>query len=174
MIALLCAVAHLCTFNYLGGRVMVSRHHNLPFRTTDIPQSYVTTISLLLVTAFRAALVATIGVCYTQYLWHTLRRETLKVGLIEELFQIRANALRLCNVALVRYTPTLLVIAVVSWVIPIATIYPPGAMVVGVESREVQEKFDVSVIPSSGDLNYTGSYLPTWRGGLRSFGRLLD
>jgi hypothetical protein len=44
-----------------------------------VPQAYATTLSLILVTAFRAALVASIGTCYTQYLWATFRKHVLKV-----------------------------------------------------------------------------------------------
>jgi hypothetical protein len=144
-------------FNYLDGRIAErddgSESEQLPFRTTSLPQSYVTTISLLLVTAFRAALVAAIGICYTQYLWQTMRRQFLDVGLIEELFQIRANVLRLFNPALIRYTPSLLVIALITWIIPIAAVYPPGAMTVGLEVRQVQTRFNVSVIPSAEGFN---------------------
>ena len=62
-LALLCAVIHFCVFNYLDGRIADRRdrrNEEIPFRSTSIPQSYVTTISLVLVTAFRAALVASI------------------------------------------------------------------------------------------------------------------
>lgn len=48
-------------------------------KTTTVPQAYATTVSLVLVTAFRAALVASIVTCYTQYLWATLRKRVLKV-----------------------------------------------------------------------------------------------
>jgi len=48
-------------------------------KTTMVPQAYATTLSLILVTAFRAALVASIGTCYTQYLWATFRKHVLKV-----------------------------------------------------------------------------------------------
>jgi hypothetical protein len=37
--------------------------------TATIPQAYNTTVLLILVTTFRAALVANTGTCYTQYLW---------------------------------------------------------------------------------------------------------
>ncbi|KAJ8108732.1 hypothetical protein OPT61_g7964 [Boeremia exigua] len=172
-IALLCAIAHFCVFNYLDGRVAYQGSEPVPFPSTSIPQSYVTTVSLVLVTAFRAALVASIGVCYTQYLWCILRRRTLEVEVIEELFQIRANVLRLLNWALVRCTPSLVLVATLSWIIPIATIYPPGALTVGIEMRTVEQQFMASVIPESGKLmsdvtKLNGSNTPP------SFGTLID
>ncbi|KAF2125621.1 hypothetical protein P153DRAFT_359973 [Dothidotthia symphoricarpi CBS 119687] len=153
MLALLCAVVHNCVFNYLDGRVVNQNRDNVSFDTTTIPQSHATTISLVLVTAFRAALTASIGYCYTQYLWKNLRSQILEVGLIEELFQIRNNAVRLLNPALARYTPVLLSIALFSWLVPLAMIYPPGALVVGLETRLVDENFNISVIPPAGASN---------------------
>jgi hypothetical protein len=78
--ALLLAVAHCLFFQYLDGRIL-SPGIGLPTtKTTTIPQGYVTALSFLLITAFRAALVASVGICYTQYLWATLRTKVLKVG----------------------------------------------------------------------------------------------
>jgi hypothetical protein len=63
---------------YLDGRIL-SEGIEISGKKTLIPQNYVTTISLLITTAFRAALLASVGVCYTQYLWATLRERVLKV-----------------------------------------------------------------------------------------------
>jgi hypothetical protein len=52
---------------YLDGRIL-SENIEISEKKTQIPQSYVTTISLLITTAFRAALIASVGTCYTQYL----------------------------------------------------------------------------------------------------------
>ncbi|RII07023.1 hypothetical protein CUC08_Gglean007991 [Alternaria sp. MG1] len=77
-ISFLCAATHYCFFPYLDGRI-ISPGFTLSTKTTTVPQAYVTTVSLVLVTAFRAALVASIGTCYTQYLWATFRKRVLKV-----------------------------------------------------------------------------------------------
>jgi hypothetical protein len=63
---------------YLDGRIL-SESIEISEKKTHIPQGYVTTISLLITAAFRAALLASVGVCYTQYLWATLRERALKV-----------------------------------------------------------------------------------------------
>jgi hypothetical protein len=68
--------------------------------------------------------------CYTQCLWKKLRSELLQIGLIEELFQIGKNVLRLFKPAVVWYAPLLLSVAVLSWLLPVAIIYPPGALTV--------------------------------------------
>jgi hypothetical protein len=131
--ALVIAVAHHAVFIYLSGRIINVDHEHVPFSSTSIPQAYATTFSLALVTAFRAAMVASIGMCFTQCLWQKLRIELLEIGLIEELFQIRENALRMLKPAVIRYAPLLLSIATLSWLLPVAMIYPPGALVVGLE-----------------------------------------
>jgi hypothetical protein len=66
--------------------------------------------------------------CYTQCLWKKLRSELLQIGLIEELFQIRNNVFRLFKPAVIWYAPLLLSVAVLSWLLPVAMIYPPGAL----------------------------------------------
>jgi hypothetical protein len=76
--ALICATAHLLFFTYLDGRILTSDISILAKQTT-IPQGYATTTSLLLIAAFRAALIGSIGLCYTQHLWATLRKQVLKV-----------------------------------------------------------------------------------------------
>jgi hypothetical protein len=151
--ALLCAAVHLWLFIYLDARVIINDTNNILFRSTNIPQTYVTTISLILVTAFRAALVASVGICYTQYLWRTFRSKLLAVEVIEDLFQIRANVVRLLNPALFRYTPGLFTVAVIIWLLPLAMIYPPGALIVGIDNRQSAATFNVSIIPPDGVSN---------------------
>jgi hypothetical protein len=139
-----CALAHYLLFEYLDSSTTGSHDDRLSLPTTSISQSYATTISLLLVTAFRAALVGSIGICYTQQLWVTFRSKVLRVSLIEDLFQIQSNALRLANYALFAHTPFLVVIIGFSWLIPVAMIYPPGALVIRVEPATFNTRFNVS------------------------------
>jgi hypothetical protein len=100
---------------------------------------------LILVTAFRAVLIACIGSCYTQYLWKILRGQLLEVGLIEELFRIRSNPFRLFNHRLFRHAPILIIVATLSWLIPMAMVYPPGALIVNLDIQNVDGALNVSV-----------------------------
>ncbi|KAL1794596.1 hypothetical protein ACET3X_006412 [Alternaria dauci] len=145
LISFLCAAAHYCFFAYLDGRI-ISPGFMLSTKTTTVPQAYVTTVSLILVTAFRAALVASIGTCYTQYLWATFRKRVLRVSLIEDLFQVQTNPLRLLNYHLYFKTPILVAVAIFCWLVPIATIYPPGTLVVGIQPSAIDKSFNVSVL----------------------------
>jgi hypothetical protein len=120
VIALLISVAHYVFFRSLDGKDI-----SAPFM---LRQSQVTTIALLLVTSFRASIIAVLGSCFTQYPWYLLRSRTLQVGLIESLFQVRSNIIELVNLRIARNALVLLAATKVSWLIPLATIYPPGAL----------------------------------------------
>jgi hypothetical protein len=87
-------VIHHAVFIYLNGQIINLANKELAFPSTTILQAYAMKFSLALATPFHAAVVAPIGLCYTQYLWQKLRSELLQVGLIEYLFQIHNNALR--------------------------------------------------------------------------------
>ncbi|KAH6849525.1 hypothetical protein B0T12DRAFT_504305 [Alternaria alternata] len=102
-------------------------------------------LSLVLVTAFRAALVASIGTCYTQFLWATLRKRVLKVSLIEDLFQVQTNPFHFFNYQLYFKTPVLVAVAIFCWLVPIATVYPPGTLVVEIQPSSIDISFNVSV-----------------------------
>ena len=104
-------------------------------------------MSLVLGTGFRAASVASIGICFTQLLWRKLRSNIMEVGKIEGLFQMRTNVIKLCSPAIVRTMPMLVGIAAVSWLVPIALIYPPGSLTIGIQYRQVPAQFNVSVVP---------------------------
>jgi hypothetical protein len=143
--AFLCATAHICVFLYLHDRAIDFDGRAGQHKSTRIPQTYATTISLVLVTSFRAALVACINVCHTQYLWKNLRAQPHEVGLIERLFQIRSNPFLLFSRRLLIASPLLVGITVISWLVPVALVYPPGALVVDQERLLVESTFNVSV-----------------------------
>ncbi|KAH6639095.1 hypothetical protein C7974DRAFT_387870 [Boeremia exigua] len=155
VLSLLLVVCHYMFFLYLEGRVMAPSSELSYRRTTMIPQGYVTTISLLLTTAFRATLVASVASCYTQYLWATLRTRVLKVGLVEDLFQIQTNAFHLASPNIYIKTPILAAVAIFCWLVPIATVYPPGALVVELHNLLVDTCFNVSVLHGK---NYSTSW----------------
>jgi hypothetical protein len=83
------------------------------------------------------------------------RANRLQISLIEDLFQVQTNAVRFVNHELYLKTPLLAVIAVFCWLIPIATVYPPGALVVGIQTVPLDTSFNVSVFHAK-DLLETG------------------
>ncbi|KAJ4982633.1 hypothetical protein SVAN01_11870 [Stagonosporopsis vannaccii] len=57
----------------------------------------------------------------------------MRLGLIEDLFQIRNNFWGLFNYQVIREAPVLYLVASMSWLVPLATIYPPAAMTIQTE-----------------------------------------
>ena len=118
-------------------------------------QSHVSIMSLLLVTAFRATVVAILGVCFTQYLWYTLHGNCLRIGVIEDLFQSRANILNLFNVAILRQAPVLFLATTLSWLVPLATIYPPSALTIQSELHMTSQIVNAPVMNPAQIYNHT-------------------
>jgi hypothetical protein len=71
--------------------------------------------------------------------------EDTQISLIEDLIQVQTNAFRFANHQLYLKTPVLAAVAAFGWLIPIATIYPPGALVVGLQDSRIATSFNVSV-----------------------------
>jgi hypothetical protein len=59
-----------------------------------------------------------------------LRKNSLKINLVEDLFQLRSNIWTLASPKIVQKAPLLFVMAALSWLVPLATIYPPTALTV--------------------------------------------
>jgi hypothetical protein len=83
---------------------------------------------LLFVTIFKASLLGSVGICAVQYLWRVLRGQPIPVSKVESLFQLRHNPLELFS----GYTlmSVSFLVAAYTWLVPLATIYPPGALTV--------------------------------------------
>jgi hypothetical protein len=134
--ALLCSISH---------HIFFARLHGTKSNGEDasISQSHATVISLLLVTLFKASLLGCVGVCSVQYLWRVLRGQSIAVSTIESLFQMRHNPLELF------YCRTLLsvsfLLAAYTWIVPLATIYPPGALTINSTPFELTESMQMSM-----------------------------
>jgi hypothetical protein len=119
--ALLSAISHYVFFDQLHGSIASGVG-------ARISQSYATAVSLLLVTLFKASLLGCVGVCSAQYLWRVLRGNPIAVSTVESLFQMRHNPLELFNYRVIMTGSFLL--AAFTWIVPLAAIYPPGALTI--------------------------------------------
>ncbi|KAH7405647.1 hypothetical protein DE146DRAFT_744015 [Phaeosphaeria sp. MPI-PUGE-AT-0046c] len=94
----------------------------------SISQSNATFVSLLFITLFKSSLLGCVGLCSTQYLWRVLRGQPIALSTVESLFQMRHNPVDLF------YRHTILslsfLLAVYTWIVPFATIYPSGALTI--------------------------------------------
>jgi hypothetical protein len=65
---------------------------------------------------------------------------------IEKLFVIRSNLLAMGDLRSIRRTPLLFLMALLVWSLGIATIYPPGALIVTFVAHNYTENRNVSVM----------------------------
>jgi hypothetical protein len=134
--ALLCSILHYIFFNRLHGSVASGEH-------ARISQSQTTFISLLLVTIFKASLLGSVGICSVQYLWRVLRGQPIALSTVENLFQMRHNPLELfyCQT----FISVSFFLATFTWIVPLATIYPPGALTIDATPFLLTESVHMSV-----------------------------
>jgi hypothetical protein len=133
--AMLLAIAHFCFFGWLDGTKTDSR---------SIRQSHVTTISLVLVTAFKGCVKVAIGVAFSQHMWHVIRNKAFAIQHIEQLFTLRSNLVDILKVQKGLAAPMLFAMAVFVWILPLAPIYPPSALTVSSKSFTYIKNLNVS------------------------------
>ncbi|KAJ8116808.1 hypothetical protein OPT61_g1851 [Boeremia exigua] len=138
-LALLCCILHYVFFSRLNGSE--ADGDRAPIR-----QSYVTAVSIILATLFRAALLGSVGMCFAQRLWRTLRDNAIPVDVIENLFQLRHNPLELFNFQAIKYGFLLFGIAVSMWLVPLATTFPPGALTIAARPFALSRLGNASVL----------------------------
>ncbi|KAH7130187.1 hypothetical protein B0J11DRAFT_430405 [Dendryphion nanum] len=136
LIALTCAVAHYLLYKNLDGTLPGNGYTQ---------QSRISALSLLLVTTFKTTINASVGLCFSQYLWYILHGTVVPLKQIEQLFTARSN-LALGDIRVIWRAPLLLAIAASLWSLGIAMIYPPGALTVGLKAYSSTKNFTISVM----------------------------
>lgn len=58
---------------------------------------------------------------------------------------MQTNPLHFLNYQLYFKTPILATVAIFCWLVPIATLYPPGTLIVGIQPSSIEKSFNVSV-----------------------------
>lgn len=153
--ALAVAVGHGLFFVYLDDSTTDDRH---------IHQSYITNISLLLVTVFKGSIVAAVGLSFAQHLWSVLRQQTLPIRRIEQLFSIRSNPGQLTKYQLLTNTPMLFAMGIFVWLVPIALIYPPSALTVTSRPYRLMSYAEVPILfPPTPSINANDSTFASTR-----------
>lgn len=119
--------------------------------SAKVPQSWVATISTALVFAFRSSLGSALLIAFTQQIWKLFRHKPLKgtfpalillltrltpiVSTIDLLYTVLSSPVNLFYPELAISAPLEFLFALVFWSLPIATIFPPGALVIAPETR---------------------------------------
>jgi hypothetical protein len=108
----------------------------------------VAALSHLLGLLFRATLCGSLTIAFTQYLWRLMRIKTVKISSIELLFKITQNPFLLALPEVVKTAPPLFILALFTWLLPIAITFPPGALIV--VSNQVQSSYNATVTTYNG------------------------
>jgi hypothetical protein len=137
------AVAHYLYGHYLDQK----------FVDNTIPQSWNAAISVAFARAFSVTLAASASAAFTQLLWWYLRRKALTLSKIDALFSLNTSPLRLFEVGLLTTTPLLWFFGLLLPLISIATIFPPGSLVVQQLPDLQQTMAQVPVL----DIDYRGN-----------------
>jgi hypothetical protein len=117
-------------------------YHNLDGKRVD-RVAYDQQINLAIGTAFsflvRSALVTAIGTSYWQLFWITLHRKTLMLSTVDSLAGLLGAPQEFLNLNAIRASPTLVSLALLSWLIPFAAVIPPATL--SVQSLNSLDKF---------------------------------
>ena len=161
-------------FAALGHYVLVRQLNERAVETSLLTQAQVSAVSILLSTIFRAALTASVGTCFAQHLWYLLRGPAMSLSTVEILFIIRTNIFALLKPQGIYSAPLLCLMALLTWGLGIATIYPAGALTVVFDAQTITELHNLSVMnpPLPPNLDLAGDVnFPTLGGAALSDGR---
>jgi hypothetical protein len=118
------AIAHLGLFRWLHERQV----------DDSISQPYVTALSYFFVNGFRLLLAASLGISFVQIVWKLLRVRPIQLGDLDHLLSVLSNPLQLGRVSLFWRAPVPFLCAILFWCLPIAMVFPPGALTVETRS----------------------------------------
>jgi hypothetical protein len=119
-IAVAIAVAHYLYCQFLNNK----------FVESTIPQSWNNAISVAFAHAFSTALAASASTAYTQLLWWYLRRRDIPLAKIDTLFQLNSSPFQLRHLGILRFIPILWIFGLLIPLISVATVFPPGSVIV--------------------------------------------
>ncbi|KAG9185444.1 hypothetical protein G6011_07988 [Alternaria panax] len=130
----------------LGHYLLFLSLHGEPVDTSLLTQTQISAVSMLLNTIFKAALTASMGICFTQHLWYLLRERVMSLSTIEKLFIIRTNIIAFGDLRKIWEAPLLFFIALLIWDLGLATVYPPSALLVTIDAHTYIERHNMSVM----------------------------
>jgi hypothetical protein len=141
------AIANYIYFDKIGGR------NGRPIKDTGISQERNNAITQVFARAFSITLATSASPAFAQLLWWYLRRKALPVEKIEALFQLNFGPFNLCQLGILKVVPLLWFFGLLFPLIPIATIFPPGCLVV---EQLPWPKTSMASIPTL-DVDYRGN-----------------
>ena len=93
-----------------------------------ISQSSVTKISTAMAFLFKASLVGAMCFVYSQRSWFSFQRTAISIGGIDAVFSILQNPFKFFVPEILIQTPTLTLLALITWFLPISAILSPSSL----------------------------------------------
>ena len=174
-------IAHHLFYNSLSGQpVGDDENHQLLIKGVGTALAYLV----------RAALLITIGSSYWQIFWDALHRKTLTVSTIDSLGNVLGALQEFSNLTILKASPLLVALAVLSWLMSFVAIVPPVTLTISPSTMTNQSNITLQVpdfsdkaafsivnneTPDSDDLHGESSPLmaPTYSGPTRHLMRLM-
>lgn len=120
-------------------------------------QPFVTGLSYFFVNGFRLLLAASLGISFVQMVWKLLRSRPIQLGDLDHLLSVLSNPLQLGRVSLFWKAPIPFLCAIVFWCLPIAMVFPPGALTIETRTISTVSENTVSTLnPTFGYGTYDG------------------
>lgn len=124
-------------------------------------QSYVSAISIAFALAFRSMLTASLSMAFIQRLWTLFRSKPMKASTIDTLLSLLQSPLQLLRFEVVWGAKLEWIFALCCLCIPIATVFPPGALTVELLPRRWTETMHVpTFIATSSPTDNSAFYVP--------------
>lgn len=120
------AATTIAIVHYVYCRVMDRR-----FVDYTIRQSWNNALSVTFAHLFATALATSVSTASTQLLWWYLRKKSLSVSKIDALFALNSSSSNLYRLGVLKSIPVLWFFGLLIPLISVATIFPPGSLVIG-------------------------------------------
>ena len=120
-IGVLLAIAHAVFYWWLNGKEV----------DDTLPQAWVTNIGTAFAFLVRMFLVMAASIAFVQHQWRNMKAQTFEVNEIDNITTMLEDVFALLNVRLWTKVPTLVIIAIITWLIPVAAVFPPGTLRIG-------------------------------------------
>ena len=114
--------------------------------SNTVSQEVVSTISVGLTRLFGMVMTVTLSNALAQLVWRYLRRQSLRLSTVDSLFNLCTHFISLSLPHAILHAPAMTTLAVVIAFVPIAMIFPPGAIT-------------VNLLPSPGRVTLS---VPSW------------
>lgn len=133
------AVAHHCAYSFVDGKP-----------TASYSQTWVTRIGNGCAYVVHTALVASVGIAYIQRVWRSVRRKALSVSSIDGLFSLLRDPKEFFKGEILLKAKLAVIVALLTWAIPIASIATPGTLTVVPSSYLVSNTIRATTFPDDG------------------------